>query len=285
MFSRRIHVMPLQITSPQNPRVKRVIRLSERRYRDESRQTVVEGVREVSLALRSGVVPVESYICPELIDGAEAERAADQLVAISASGMGELFYVAPEVFARMAYREQSGGLLLVIPYPRRTLEGLRACGTPFLVIVEAAEKPGNLGAILRTADAAGVDAVLIPQARETTGTDIHNPNVIRASLGAYFTVPVVTAPAAAILNWLERQGIALIAATPAADQLYTAADLRGPVAVAVGSEAWGLSEALLAAAGRRVRIPMAGQVDSLNLATATALLIYEVVRQRGLAAG
>jgi TrmH family RNA methyltransferase len=277
--------MPLQITSPQNPRVKRVIRLNDRRNRDEARQTIVEGVREVSLALRGGIMPAEAYICPELITGAEAERAAEQLVAISTSGMSELFYVAPDAFAKMAYRGQSGGLLLIIPYPRRTLDNLSFRAAPFLVIVEAAEKPGNLGAILRTADAASVDAVLVPQVAGTTGTDLNNPNVIRASLGAYFTVPVVAAPLPDMLNWLAREGITIIAATPAAGQLYTATDLRGPVAVAVGSEAWGLSEALLAAAGRRVRIPMAGQVDSLNLATATALLIYEVVRQRGIAAG
>lgn len=272
--------MPLPITSPQNSRIKHVIKLNDRRARDEARRTVVEGVREAGLALRNGTVPVEGYICPDWIAGPEAETAVDHLVALEASGMTEVFYVSAAVFAKMAYRGQSGGLLLVIPYRRLSLNDLTFRSAPFLVIVEAAEKPGNLGAILRTADAAGVDALLIPQDEGAVGTDIHNPNVIRASLGAYFTVPVVAAPTAEILDWLDRQGIAIIAATPAADPLYTATDLSGPVAVAVGSEAWGLSEALLAAANRQVRIPMLGQVDSLNLATATALLIYEVVRQR-----
>jgi len=270
----------LTITSPQNPRVKAVIKLNDRRDRDEARRTVVEGVREVRAALGRGVAPVEAFICPELIDGPEAETAARHLVTLGQTGMSELFYVAPEVFAKMTYRGASGGLLLVIAYRPIGLDDLIFRGAPFLVVVEEAEKPGNLGAILRTADAAGVDAVLAPTPPDRKGTDLHNPNVIRASLGAYFTVPVVAAPNDETIAWLRRRGIAIVAATPAAETLYTAADLRGPVALAVGSEAWGLSEAWLAAADVRVRIPMAGTVDSLNLSASAALLMYEVVRQR-----
>jgi TrmH family RNA methyltransferase len=285
--------MTSQITSPTNPHIKAVVRLADRRTRDELRRTVVEGVREVGLALAAGVAPVEAYVCPELIAGPEAERAARHLTAIAATGMTELFYVTPPVFERMAYRGGSGGLLLVIAYPHRSLDALTFRAAPFVVVVEEAEKPGNLGAVLRTADAAGVDALIVPTPLETgflprnpvstvsTGTDPHNPNVIRASLGAYFTVPVVAAPAGEAIAWLRQQGIAIIATTPAAEALYTAADLTGPVAVVMGSEAWGLSETWLAAADVRVRIPMAGQVDSLNLSAATALVVYEVVRQRG----
>ena len=273
--------MTLIITSPTNPRVKSVVRLADRRTRDELRRTVVEGVREVGLALGRGVAPVEAYVCPELIAGAEAEAAARHLVALGGAGMTELFYVAPAVFAKMAYRGQSGGLLLVIAYPRRTLDELTFRAAPFLVVVEEAEKPGNLGAVLRTADAAGVDALLVPTLPGQTGTDLHNPNVIRASLGAYFTVPVVTSAAEEAIAWLRARGIAIVATTPATETVYTAAALTGPVAVVMGSEARGLSETWLAAADVRVRIPMAGQVDSLNLSAATALVVYEVVRQRG----
>lgn len=275
------------ITSPQNPRIKRVIRLNDRRARDEARQTVVEGVREIQMALGRGVVPVEVYLCPELIDGPEAETAARHLRDIAATGMSELFLVSPEVFAKLAYRGESGGLLMVVAYRNIGLDDLHFRGRPFLVVVEEAEKPGNLGAVLRTADAAGVDAVIVPTpsgGRGTDigrGTDLHNPNVIRASLGAYFTVPTVTTSDEAAISWLRGRGIAIVAATPAADALYTTTDLSGPVAVAVGSEAWGLGEAWLAAADRRVRIPMAGSVDSLNLSASAALLMYEVVRQRG----
>ena len=271
----------ITITSPQNPRVKRVIKLNDRRARDEARQTVVEGVREVGLALGRGIVPVEAWLCPELIEGKEAETAAAHLRAIAATGMSELFLVSPEVFAKMAYRGQSGGLLLVLAYRSPGLDALQFRGAPFLVVVEEAEKPGNLGAILRTADAAGADAVIVPTPAERKGTDLHNPNVIRASLGAYFTIPTVATSNAEAIRWLKQRGIAIVAATPAAETLYTATDLTGPVAVVVGSEAWGLSETWLAAADRRVRIPMAGEVDSLNLSASAALLMYEVVRQRG----
>lgn len=272
----------LTITSLQNPRVKRVLKLNDRRARDEARQTVVEGVREVRLALARGVVPVESFLCPELIAGMEAETAARHLRDIAATGMSELFLVSPEVYGKMAYRGESGGLLMVISYRSRRLAELQFRAAPFLVVVEEAEKPGNLGAILRTADAAGADAVIVPTPSGGRGTDLHNPNVIRASLGAYFTVPAVATTNEDAMAWLRGQGVAVVAATPAADALYTATDLTGPVALAVGSEAWGLSEAWLAAADRRVRIPMAGSVDSLNLSASAALLMYEVVRQRAL---
>jgi TrmH family RNA methyltransferase len=128
----------ISITSLQNPRVKRVIKLNDRRARDEARQTVVEGVREVRLALGRGIVPVEAYICPELIDGAEAETAASHLRAIAATGMGEMFLVTPEVFAKMAYRGEGGGLLLVIPYRPIRLDDLSFRGAPFLVVIEEA---------------------------------------------------------------------------------------------------------------------------------------------------
>jgi TrmH family RNA methyltransferase len=275
----------ITITSLQNPHIKRVIKLNDRRARDEARQTVVEGVREVRLALGRGVVPVEAYICPELIEGAEAETAARYLVDIGQTGMSEVFYASPEVFAKMAYRGESGGLLLVIAYRPIALDDLAFRAAPFLVVIEEAEKPGNLGAILRTADAAGVDAVIVPTPADRKGTDLHNPNVIRASLGAYFTVPTVAAGSDETIAWLRERGIAIVAATPVAETLYTEMDLTGPVAMAVGSEAWGLSEVWLAAADRRVRIPMAGSVDSLNLSASAALLMYEVVRQRGIERG
>ncbi len=271
----------LTITSPQNPRVKRVVRLNDRRARDEAGQTVVEGVREVGLALGRGVVPAEAYLCPELIDGPQAEAAAERLKALAAAGASEVFHVSPDVFGRLAYRGESGGLLLVIPYRSPGLDELTFRAAPFLVVVEEAEKPGNLGAVLRTADAAGVDAVIVPAPPDSKGTDLHNPNVIRASLGAYFTVPAVSAGNDAAIAWLRGRGVAIVATTPAAETLYTDADLSGPVAVVIGSEAWGLSEAWLAAADVRVRIPMHGRVDSLNLSASAALLMYEVVRQRG----
>jgi len=142
-------------------------------------------------------------------------------------------------------------------------------------VIDRPEKPGNLGAILRTADAAGVDGVIV-----CGGVDVYNPNVVRASLGTLFTVPVAEATPEAAIAWLRQRGIRLVATTPDAVTPYTAVDLTGPVAIVMGSEAEGLSAQWLAAADVRVVIPMFGQADSLNLATATALLLYEVVRQR-----
>jgi TrmH family RNA methyltransferase len=265
--------MPLQITSAQNPRVKQIVRLRDKRDRMREWLMVVEGRDELALALDSGASPRAGYYCPALIRDADRD---DFLARLSAA-RAELIEVTEPVFAKMAYRENPDGWLAVFPRPDRTLAGLTLPTAPLLVVVEAVEKPGNLGAILRSADAAGVDAVLVcdPVA------DVSNPNVIRASRGTIFTVPVVEAPAADALRWLKERGIRLVATTPAAATDYTAADLRGAVAVAVGAEDMGLSAAWLDAAETRVRIPMHGRVNSLNVATAAALVIYEAVRQRG----
>lgn len=260
--------MPL-ITSPGNPRIKHVVRLSgSRRQRDAEERTLVEGRREVRRCLDAGIHPAESYVCPELMHPEDG----DLLARLSPPPI----QVSREVYEKMAYREASGGILLVIPYTLTDLDRLPLSLHPFLVVVEGAEKPGNVGAILRTADAAGVDGLILCSG----GTDLHNPNVIRASLGTRFTVPCAEAPTPQVIEWLHRQGIPTVAATPDAADLYTQLDYRGPVAIITGSEADGLSPAWLAAADHRVRIPMFGAADSLNLATSTALLLYEVVRQR-----
>lgn len=260
----------MHITSTGNPRIKNVVRLTtSRRHRENNRCTVVEGSREVRRCLDAGVVPVEAYICPELLASEDSDL-AHRLNTQSTT-------VSREVFAKIAVRSDSGGLLLVIPYTRTALDALPLSANPFLVVVEGAEKPGNVGAILRTADAAGVDGLILCAG----GTDLHNPNVIRASVGTRFTVPVAEAPTADVIAWLQGRGIQTVAATPDAATVYTSVALTGPVAVVTGSEAEGLSAEWLAAADTTVTIPMRGVADSLNLATSTALLLYEVVRQRG----
>ncbi|MDX1416360.1 MAG: RNA methyltransferase [Candidatus Promineifilaceae bacterium] len=267
------------ISSLQNARVKHVVRLSSRRYRDAQRQTIVEGIRETSRALEAGIIPSEAYICPDLIAGQAAAAVVNRLQQFNLSGETGLFEVTPSVFAKMAFRGESGGLLLVINYPEHTPEELLQRDDPFLVVLENAEKPGNVGAILRTADAAGVSGmILCPE--DGRGTDLFNPNVIRASLGAVFTVPVITMAAREAVVWLKGAGIQIVASTPYASALYTDVSLRGPVAVVMGSEALGLSRHWLDAADMQVRIPMSGVVDSLNLSVSTALILYEVVRQR-----
>lgn len=267
--------MPIHLTSSHNPHIKAALRLEKRSERAQRRLTLVEGVREVSRALAVGVVPVEAFVCPELVDHNLLGGALAQLARLDAERRTHLFTVTPEVFAKLAVREESGGVVLVIPFLDARLDHLPLRAKPFFAVIDRPEKPGNLGAILRTADAAGVDGVIV-----CGGVDLHNPNVVRASLGALFTVPVAEASATEAIDWLKARRIRLVATTPDASTRYTAIDLTGPVAIVMGSEAEGLSPQWLAAADERVMIPMAGYIDSLNLATATALLLYEVVRQR-----
>jgi RNA methyltransferase, TrmH family len=267
----------MHITSTANAKVKNVVKLtSNRRQREELQQAVVEGSREVRRCLDAGIAPAEVYICPERI-APEDQDIVRRLQSQFATRHAQLATVSPEVFAKMAVRGESGGILLVIPYTQVGLEQLPLSQDPFLVIVEGAEKPGNVGAILRTADAAGVDGLILCSG----GTDLHNPNVIRSSLGTRFTVPVAEAPSAEVIDWLRHRQIAIVAATPDATLRYTDANFHGPVAIVTGSEAEGLSQEWLHAADHQVVIPMFGVADSLNLATSTALLLYEVVRQRG----
>ena len=273
------------ITSLQNPRIKTIVKLGSRRQRDADQRTVVEGVREVDRCLAAEIVPLEVFLCPEILGADPAASAlARRLQAMADQRLTQLFEVTPEVFAKIAYRGQSGGLLLVIPYLDTPLDSLmttrRADHPPFFAIIEGVEKPGNLGAILRTADAAGVDGLIVCPG-QSGGTDLHNPNVIRASLGTLFTVHVAQAESTTVLAWLRTHGITALAATPEGEVPFTQADMAGPVAVVTGSEAFGLTDLWLTGAHQRVTIPMFGMADSLNLATSTALLLYEVVRQRG----
>lgn len=261
----------LDITSTANPRVKALARLRRRRYRDESGQTLVEGFEELRLALSAGVVPRAVYCCPDLVDAREWDA-----IRLGSAAGGELITVSRAVFDKIAYRESPDGWLAVLPSVRSGLADLRLGPAPLILVSEGVEKPGNLGAMLRTCDAAGVSAVIATDA----GTDWANPNVVRASKGAVYTVPVASAGGTEVLGWLSERSIPIVATTPDARTDYTQVDLRGPLAVAVGAEDKGLSRAWLEAATHRVVIPMHGLVDSLNVSTSTAILLYEALRQR-----
>ena len=267
---------PLLISSLQNTRIKELVKLAKRRDRDERRVTIVEGTREIGHALHAGIVPLEVYLCPELATGPANQPLIARCEELARQRQTSLVTVTPAVFAKIAYREESGGLLLVIPYVTQPLARLPVANAPFFTVIEGVEKPGNLGAILRTADAAGVDGVIVCAG----ATDVHNPNVVRASLGALFTVPLAEARTDAVIQWLQQQQIQIVAASPEGTQDYIVPDYRAPVAVVMGSEAYGLAPVWLSAAQAVVRIPMHGAVDSLNLSAATAILLYEVVRQR-----
>lgn len=272
--------MPVQISSLGNDRIKEVVKLNNRRFRNKQRLTIVEGVREISRALENGVQPQEVYLCPELIQDPSAQKIAAQFTENDYNASYKLFEVTAPVFQKIAYRGESGGILLVIPILEQELEDIHLGDLPFLAIIEGVEKPGNLGGILRTADAAGVNIVIICGDNEQNRTDIYNPNVIRASLGAIFTVPTISVDNGRLLTWLQQNNIPIIATTPGATQAYTSIDMTGPVAIVMGSEAHGLSDTWLTAANEQATIPMFGSVDSLNLSVSTGLLLYEVVRQR-----
>ncbi|MDO5628482.1 MAG: RNA methyltransferase [Mobilicoccus sp.] len=260
------------ITSTANPRLRALHRLRRRRDRDAAGVTLVEGVEEIALAVDAGGRMQEAYWCPDLDDG----RAEPVLARLVQTGVRPV-QLSRAAFEKVAYREGPDGLLAVFTAPGVGLAGLDPAGPEFLLIGEHIEKPGNLGAMLRTADAAGIQAVIAADAV----TDWGNPNVVRGSKGAVFSVPVAAASTEETLSWLRRRGVQLVAATPDTDVLHTDADYTGPVAIAVGAEKEGLSEQFLDAADVRVRIPMTGRVDSLNVATSAAILVYEAVRQRG----
>jgi TrmH family RNA methyltransferase len=259
------------ITSLQNPRVKQLVSLRDRRHREQEGLMLVEGYDELTLALMGGT-PKTLYYCPGLVrDPAQIAL----LERVRAAGT-ELVEVSERVFEKIAYRDNPDGLLAVFQLAHHRLDDLTLSPNPLVVVVEAIEKPGNLGAILRTADAAGVDALISCD----PVTDLGNPNVVRSSKGAVFSVPVAEASTAETLAWLRTRGIKTLAATPQAPMLYTDAELRGPVAIAVGAEKPGLSRMWLEQADIAVRIPMVGRVNSLNVSIAVALLVYEAIKQR-----
>jgi TrmH family RNA methyltransferase len=234
---------------------------------------LVEGYEELSLALESGARPLSLYYCPALI----RDQAQLSLLATAEAAGAELIELGERAFERASYRDAPDGWLALMPAVPTSLERLRLRADPLVVVCESVEKPGNLGAILRTAEAAGVDAVVAAAAV----TDWGNPNIVRASKGTVFSVPVAEAGTPELVEWLRGQGIAIIATTPDSESTFVTLDLTRGVAIAVGSEQHGLSPAWLDAADATAGIPMFGRVNSLNVATAAALVVYEALRQRG----
>lgn len=263
-----------RITSLQNPRLKRLVKLRDRRPRDEAGVFLVEGYRELRRALEKRVPLEELFYAPDWFLGENEPALLEQ----ARSAGADLVELSKPAFEKVAYRDRPDGLLGVARQWKRSLAELspKAGCDPFLLVAEAIEKPGNLGTLLRSADAAGCDAVIVCD----PVTDLFNPNVVRASTGVLFSVPCVVEESVRVLGWLRERKITIAATTPAASLLYTQADLRGPLAVVMGSEQYGLSEFWLKNADLPIRIPMAGQADSLNVAQAATIALFEAVRQR-----
>jgi TrmH family RNA methyltransferase len=255
----------MDITSLQNPRVKHIVKLrDDKRQRREDGLMLVEGYDEIQLALSAGYEPQTLLSSPEIVSRQLTFSSAESLT------------VSRAVFEKMSYRDNPDGWLAIFPIPQISLNDLKLSDIPLVIVAESIEKPGNLGAILRTADAAGVDALLVCDPR----VDVWNPNVVRASRGAVFSVPVVECDNASALEWLKSREIHILAATPSADVTYSDVDLRQPISIAVGTEDEGLTEFWMSNADVKVKIPMMGKVNSLNVSVSTALIVYEAVRQR-----
>lgn len=263
------------IDSPANARLKAAARLRERRERDGTGLTLVDGARESLRAIEAGVEVVEAFVCPELVDGAEGRRALELLASGTGTARAPLVELTARAFVKLAYGDRADGIVLVVRTPGTRLEDLALPVSPLVVVTEDVEKPGNVGAILRSADAVGANAVIA-----VGGTDLYNPNVIRASVGTIFSVPVATATAAEVVTWLRAAGFRILASRVDAANLHVDADLTGPVAIVLGSEANGLSDAWLGPAVAAFRLPMLGAADSLNVSAAAAVLLYEAWRQR-----
>jgi len=254
------------ISSVQNPRVKAVVALQQKSA--ERRRTgllVVEGKRELIHCVEAGMEVEEIFVCEEL-----GEWKCDNV-------LENTTMVTKDVYEKMAYRGGTEGVMAVVKSPERRLEDLKLSENPLIVVVERVEKPGNLGAILRSADAAGADAVVVCDAL----TDLWNPNLIRSSIGAAFTVPCVACESTECIKFLQAHGIQILTAQLQDSKLYYDTDMKCGTAIVMGAEASGLTNMWRQAADAHIRIPMLGRLDSLNVSVSAAILLYEAVRQRG----
>lgn len=266
--------MPLTtIDSLQNPRIKRVKALSQKRQRDREGLFSLEGERELVRGLAAGVEATQIFICPDLFKHGPVSEAIHQSLL---EGSTPVVYLTKKVFEHCSYRENPDGYIATCKTFNRTLDELSLSDNPLLLILESLEKPGNLGTILRTADAVGVDALIL----NDPVTDLFNPNVIRASAGVVFKVPTVATTPEETHTFLKARLISSYGTTPDTEQLHYDADFANPCAILMGSEKDGLSDYWIQNCDQKIRLPMHGQADSLNVGAATAAVLYEAVRQR-----
>jgi TrmH family RNA methyltransferase len=260
------------ITSAQNDGVKHLVKLRDRKCRDKEQLTLLEGYRELTRALEYGMELVEVWFSPQHFLG-ENEYPLLEKIAKSNIPVKQL---APHLLEKVAYRDRPEGLLAVAKMRKHPLENIPVTPNGLYLVAETVEKPGNLGSMLRSADASGVTGMILCE----RGTDLYNPNVIRASTGAIFSVPLAETDNVSCKEWLKKNNIKTLAATPHTDSCYTDVDLTGPVAIIVGAEQTGLTPFWMDGADLKVVIPMLGKIDSLNVASAATILLFEAARQR-----
>jgi len=264
--------MTKSITSLQNPLIKNILLLQDKpRERKQQNLIIIEGIREIKLAIMAGFNITVLIYCKELI----ADEELSALISQSVSSFDNT-EVPIEIYNRLAYRKDHEGVIVLANPKRTNFQGLKLRSMPLLLVLESVEKPGNLGAILRTADAANLDAVIIcnPQ------TDIYNPNAIRSSIGCIFTMPIVTGTTPEAISWLRQNKIRIFGTALTATRFYHETDLRGPAAIIMGSEAFGLSNTWLDESDELIKIPMNGKIDSMNVSASAAVVVFEALRQR-----
>jgi len=263
-----------QLTSAQNPKIKKLLQLQEKsRLRKQEGLFIVEGRRETAHCMEAGFA-VQSVFCLE-----EMRASVENLLhagTSESSGKVGIFEVCPEVYSKIAYREGTEGVIAVIRERKLRLEELELGKNPLIVVLESVEKPGNLGAVLRSSDAAGADAVLVCDPL----TDLYNPNTVRASLGGIFSVPTVACTSQEAISFLKGKGIQILTAQLQDSSLYYDTDMKRGTAIVMGTESTGLTQVWREAADRHIRIPMLGRLDSLNVSVSAAILLFEAVRQR-----
>ena len=253
-----------KITSTQNPKVKRLAALQQKSAeRRREGVFVVEGRRELDHCIEAGYEVESIFVCQDIVP--------DNLPPAA-----QTYDVSTRVYERIAYRGSTEGIVAIVYAKQLTLNDLKLGDKPFVVVLESVEKPGNLGAVLRSADAAGVDAVIVCDPL----TDLYNPNLIRSSIGAIFTVPCVACTSEECIHFLKERGIQILTAQLQDSRLYYDVDMRRPTAIVMGTEATGLTQQWRLAADAHIRIPMLGRLDSLNVSVSAAVLMYEAVRQR-----
>lgn len=269
---------PERISSAQNPKIKKLLELQAKsKMRRETGLFVLEGRREIEHCIASGFRVDSLFVCREIFGTGSLPECS-----------GGIFEVTPQIYDKLAYRGGTEGIIAEVESKAATLDSLEktlyssekngngGSAKPLVVVLEAVEKPGNLGAVLRSADAAGADAVIVCDPL----TDIYNPNLIRASIGAVFTVPVVACSSAEAMFFLKTRGFAILTAQLQDSDLYYDVDMTGPVAIVMGTESTGLTPLWREAASAHIRIPMLGRLDSLNVSVSAAILLFEAVRQR-----
>jgi len=260
--------MALEITSLKNPRLKLLSSLEKSKDRREQGLFIIEGVREISLAQQTGFEIEAFYVCPEIYV-ADSEYPVD----LQAK---DILHLPAAIFSKIAYRENTGGIIAVAKTKSPSLEKLVVKANGLYLILEKVEKPGNIGAMLRTADAAGFDGVIVCD----PATDFFNPNVVRSSVGCLFTVPIASASNEEVFNWCRKNSVQTCATALTAKLNYDQVDFKKASAILMGSESEGLSDFWLKQTDHQIIIPMHGKIDSMNVSNAAAIVMFEAIRQR-----